>query len=67
MRDLDKAPISGPELMTLPETAAYLRCGVRTLYGWLAGGGGPPASRVGRRWLFRRSEVDDWLNARAAS
>ena len=44
------------KLMTLEETADYLRCSKRTMYQWLHDGK-ISGVKVGRRWLFDRDEV----------
>jgi len=56
MSDTDRT-----ELLTSRETASMLRVPVRTLYLWRASGSGPPAYRVGKRTLYRRSDVESWL------
>jgi excisionase family DNA binding protein len=48
------------DIMTSEEAAAYLRVGVDTLKR-KARAGEVPAAKVGRRWRFRRAELDAWL------
>jgi excisionase family DNA binding protein len=55
------------ELLTSPETAAMLRVPVRTLYVWAGAGTGPTAYRVGRRKLYRRDDVERWLEQRVVA
>jgi len=50
-----------PELMTLKETARYLRIKNATLYR-LAQKGKIPVSKVGGLWRFRKSKIDTWLD-----
>ncbi|SHF88772.1 helix-turn-helix transcriptional regulator [Geodermatophilus nigrescens] len=57
-------PGSAGDLMTLAETAAYLRTPVATLRYWRHRGEGPAGFRLGRRVVFRRADVDQWLDAR---
>ncbi|WP_342742254.1 helix-turn-helix domain-containing protein [Geodermatophilus nigrescens] len=55
---------SASDLMTLAETAAYLRTPVATLRYWRHLGEGPAGFRLGRRVMFKRADVDAWLDAR---
>jgi hypothetical protein len=50
------------DLMTLAETAAYLRTPVATLRYWRHLGDGPAGFRLGRRVLYRRVDVDRWVS-----
>lgn len=52
------------QLLTSRETAQLLRVPVRTLYVWRGAGTGPRAYRVGKRVLYRRSDVESWLEQR---
>ena len=56
-----------PEYLTVDEAADLLRTPVATLYQWRHKGMGPRASRVGRRLLYRRSDVISWVDSKAAS
>jgi excisionase family DNA binding protein len=56
-----------PELLTVPELAAYLSVPVRTVRFWRENDDGPPAFRVGKRLYFRASDVTRWLDERADS
>lgn len=49
-----------PEIMTIAETAQYLRTSLSTLYK-LAQEGRVPCQKVGRHWRFRREAIDRWL------
>ena len=51
-------------LLTLDETATYLRTPVATLRYWRHLGTGPRGFRVGRRVMFRREDVEGWLSER---
>jgi excisionase family DNA binding protein len=53
-----------PPLLTLDETATYLRTPVATLRYWRHLGAGPRGFRVGRRVMFRREDVEAWLSER---
>lgn len=50
-------------LLTIDEVAAELRQQTSTLYGWRARKVGPKAFKVGRRLLYRRSQLDAWLDS----
>ena len=49
-----------PEIMTIGETAEYLRISLSSLYR-LAQKGRIPCQKVGRNWRFRREPLDRWL------
>ncbi len=51
-----------PEVLTTLEAAKVLRCDPKTLRSWIAAGK-VHASRVGRRWLIPRSEVERILKS----
>ncbi len=55
-------PESFPEIMTIHETAAYLRIPLRSMYK-LAQEGKIPCQKVGRHWRFRRHALDHWLDS----
>jgi excisionase family DNA binding protein len=49
-----------PEIMTIGETAQYLRISLSSLYK-IAQDGRIPCQKVGRHWRFRREAIDRWL------
>lgn len=53
--------MSDSDLLIREEAAAYLRKPAATLAAWAYRGTGPEFFRVGRRVLYRRSELDRWL------
>src|SRR3954449_10814462 len=53
-----------PELLTIAEAAALLRAPVATLRYWRHLGVGPRSFRLGRRVLYRRHDLHDWIDAR---
>ncbi len=53
-----------PDVLTLPEAAAYLRLSERTLYD-LARARRVPAAQLGGKWLFPRRRLEAWLAAQA--
>ncbi len=48
-------------IMKPAEVAEYLRIPLRTLYK-LCNEGHVPATRVGKHWRFRKSEIDRWFD-----
>jgi excisionase family DNA binding protein len=48
------------DMMTTQEAADYLRLGPDTLKR-KARAGEVPAAKTGRKWLFRKAELDAWL------
>jgi excisionase family DNA binding protein len=55
-----------PPLLTANETASLLRTTRKGIYVMLARGQLPGVTRVGRRVLFRRDDLIDWLNQKRA-
>jgi excisionase family DNA binding protein len=51
-------------LLTIEETAAWLRLPVATLRHYRAiGEGGPKSAKIGRRVMYRKSDVEAYINA----
>ena len=50
------------DILTVEELRSYLKVPKPTLYA-LAQGGRIPAAKVGKHWRFRKSLIDEWLNA----
>lgn len=50
-----------PDVMTIEETAQYLRIAKSSLYK-LAQEGKIPCQKVGRHWRFRKESIDRWLD-----
>jgi excisionase family DNA binding protein len=50
--------------MTIGEAGTYIRTPVETLRKWRTQGTGPKAARIGKRLLYRRSELDRWVKSR---
>lgn len=55
-----------PDVMTIEETAQYLRIARSSLYK-LAQEGKIPCQKVGRHWRFRKESIDRWLDANRVS
>jgi PTS system nitrogen regulatory IIA component len=51
------------EILTLDEVAKYLKVSDRTVYEW-AQKGEIPAGKIGAVWRFKKSELEQWVNAR---
>ena len=51
----------GDELLTPEEAARLLRRAKRTLETWRYRGYGPPWVRVGRTPMYRRRDIEAWL------
>jgi excisionase family DNA binding protein len=52
-----------PELLTITEAAELLRAPVATLRYWRHLGTGPRSFRLGRRVLYRREDLQAWVEA----
>jgi excisionase family DNA binding protein len=52
--------VSDEKWLTVEEIGSYLRVTKDTIYKWI-GHRDMPAHRVGKRWMFQRSEVDAWI------
>jgi excisionase family DNA binding protein len=60
-RDHTAEPAS--ELLTIAEAAQLLRAPVATLRYWRHLGTGPRSFRLGRRVLYRRDDLETWIDA----
>jgi excisionase family DNA binding protein len=54
--------MSDDQFLTTEQVLDYLQVNLRTVYR-LIKAGRIPAVRVGRQWLFRRSDIDGWLDS----
>jgi predicted DNA-binding transcriptional regulator AlpA len=52
-----------PEFLTLDDLCAVIGTPVATLRHWRQTGYGPRSAKIGRRVLYRRRDVESWLNA----
>jgi excisionase family DNA binding protein len=55
-----------PDLLTVAELATYLGVPVSTIHFWRGRKQGPPALKVGRRLMFRATDVAQWLDEQRA-
>lgn len=53
-------PLIGPK-----DISAWIGVPVRTIYQWRNGNKGPKAYRIGKHLKFKRSDVEQWLEAQA--
>jgi excisionase family DNA binding protein len=53
--------VEGPELLTRTEVALYLRTPTTTLAQWASRGIGPHYTKVGRKTLYRRADLERWF------
>ena len=49
------------QFLTTSEVAELLRTPISSLYSWRTRKVGPPAIKVGRKFLYRRGDVERWL------
>ena len=52
--------------LTVEEICEYLSVGKDTIYKWIDQRK-MPAHKVGRRWMFQKSEVDHWIKTGKAA
>lgn len=60
-------PVDDLDLMDTAETAAALRVPLPTLRHWIATNQAPPSARIGKRRMFRRQDVVEFVNAKFAA
>jgi excisionase family DNA binding protein len=53
------------ENMTTEELAGYLRKTVATIYAMNSKGTGPRRIRIGKHVIYRKADVDAWLDSHA--
>jgi predicted DNA-binding transcriptional regulator AlpA len=51
-----------PELLTMPELAKAINTPVSTLRHWRLIGYGPKSAKLGKHIVYRRQDVDQWVN-----
>lgn len=51
------------EILSTSEAASALHVSPRTLIRWRGERAGPPWIKAGRKILYRRSDIDTWLEA----
>jgi len=56
----------GERWLTVNDICAYLNVTNETVYKWIEKQA-MPGHRVGRRWMFKLDEVDEWVRSGGAS
>ena len=51
--------------LTVDEICNYMSVSNETVYKWIEQRG-MPGHRIGRRWMFKKEEVDEWVRSGAA-
>ena len=55
------------ELLTVSDVAQLTRSTPSAIYQWRRRGSGPKGLRVGNKVLFRRQDIEEWLESRVES
>ena len=55
---------SDTEPLNTPQAAKYLGVSTHALVKWRITGYGPQFCQLGRRILYRRKEIDDWISGK---
>lgn len=55
------------KLLTMDEVATELRVPLPTLRFWRHKGTGPKSFKIGRRVMYRREDVEAWVNEQMAA
>lgn len=63
--DRNDRPPTDDDLLTITEVAAIVRAPIATLRYWRHLGAGPRSFRIGRRVVYRVSELQAWIDERA--
>ena len=64
---MNRRLVASPVLLTVAEPAALLRASRKAVYAMVERGQLPGVIRIGRRLLFRRDALVDWLDESCAS
>ena len=52
--------------LTVGDISKYLNISNETIYKWIEKRE-MPAHKVGRRWMFKRAQIDEWIEAGEAA
>lgn len=52
------------DLLTTEETAEFLHIPLSSLRHWIATDQAPPSARLGKRRMFRRADLEKFVNAK---
>ena len=47
----------------IEEAASYLSVNKDTIRNWIKKDTGIPAHKIGKRWKFKKSELDEWIKS----
>ena len=54
------------DLLTTEETAAFLHVPLSTLRHWISTGSAPPSAKIGRRRMFLKRSLEEFVQAKFA-
>ncbi len=52
--------------LTIDDICKYLSITKDTVYKWIEQKG-MPASKIGRKWLFKKEDIDNWVKSKSNS
>jgi len=52
--------------LTVDDICKYLSITKDTVYKWIEQKG-MPTSKIGRKWLFRKEDIDEWVKSKSNS
>ncbi len=52
--------------LTVDDICKYLSITKDTVYKWIEQKG-MPASKIGRKWLFRKEDIDNWVKSKSSA
>ena len=55
--------VNNEKWINLEEAADYLNVRPNTIREWIKKDKGIPARKIGRKWAFKRSELDEWVES----
>ncbi len=55
--------VSSEKWISLEDAAEYLCVKPVTIRDWIKKGKGIPARKIGRKWAFKISELDEWVKS----
>ncbi len=62
---MKKAQTMDERWLTVDDICKYMSVTNETVYKWIEQRG-MPGHRIGRRWMFKKEEVDEWVRTGAA-
>ena len=58
---MEATPEIATEYLTVEQLSAYIKIEPGTIYNWKQLGLGPKRTKLGKRVLFKKSDVDAWI------